>query len=196
MILDILCTALMVPMGDPVHDPSNCKMGLPTILWGVPGIGKSYRTEYISARLGLPYEVIFPATRQPEDASGAAIPTGKGGVKFVSLLPGVSRLIQNKEGVLILDELSCARPAVQAAFLGVILDRRVGDEVLPPGIRILAAANDAEDAAGGWELEPPMANRLCHIDTPTPTDSEWVSWLLNEDIEKAEPMKDAQKQLV
>lgn len=193
---DVLTVSLMTPMGDPVRDPLGCKMGLPTILWGVPGIGKSFRTEFISLCLSLPVEVILPSTRQPEDPSGAAMPDGKGGVTFVSLLPGVTRLKENKDGVLMLDELSTARPAVQAAFLGVILDRRVGDERLPPGIRILAAANDADDAAGGWELEPPMANRLCHVSVTPPTDEEWVEWLLNEANPDLDPLEDATQRLI
>ena len=194
-IEDILTIALMTPMGDPVRDPANCKMGLPTILWGTPGIGKSFRIEHVSMTLGLPCEIILPSTRQPEDASGAAMPDGSGGVIFVSLLPGVKRLKQNKQGVLVLDELSCAKPSVQAAFLGVILDRRVGDEKLPPGIRILAAANDAEEAAGGWELEPPMANRLCHIDVPPPTDDDWVAWLMKDEAPVISPLESAEMQL-
>ena len=194
-IEDILTVSLMTPMGDPVRDPMNCKMGLPTILWGTPGIGKSYRMEFVSTCLGLPCEIILPSTRQPEDASGAAMPDGMGGVMFVSLLPGVTRLKANQYGVLILDELSCARPAVQAAFLGVILDRRVGDEKLPPGIRILAAANSADEAAGGWELEPPMANRLCHIDVPVPTDKDWTTWLMADESPTITPLEYAHTQL-
>ena len=48
------------------------------------------------------------------------------------------------------------------------LDRVVGDLELPPGVAVVAAANPPEQAAGGWDLSPPLANRFCHL-----------SWALN-----------------
>jgi hypothetical protein len=50
----------------------------------------------------------------------------------------------------------------------VVLDRVVGDLELPPGVAVVAAANPPEQAAGGWDLSPPLANRFCHL-----------SWALN-----------------
>ena len=176
----IISTAFLVPMGDPL-DPL-CNWGLNVMLWGDPGIGKSRRVETASLSVGLPAQVIYAATSQPEDVSGTAFPDGKGGATILSLLPGIKRLMEDKAGVLFLDELSCARPAVQAAFLAVPLTRRVGDQILPPGVRVIAAGNPPESAAGGWELEPPMANRFCHIDVKPPTVEEWTDWLLNGEI--------------
>ena len=192
----LLTTALMVPMGNISQDPKNCKMGLPVILWGPPGIGKSQRVEQASYSLGLPVETIVPSTRAPEDVSGVLVPDGKGNAKLHSLLPGIERLIEDKHGVLFLDELSCARKAVQDAFLMVVLERRVGDQRLPPGVRILAAANDTKDMDGGWELTPPMANRLCHINVEAPTWKDWIQWRKGESQEEDAPVpKNLMKQL-
>lgn len=74
------------------------------------------------------------------------------------------RLSNLKKAVLFLDEISTARPAVQAALLRVVLDRCVGDMKLPDGIRIFAAANPAKDTPGCWDLNAPLANRFCHIE--------------------------------
>lgn len=171
-----LYVALMIPWDDPLTP--NCRWGLPILIWGSPGIGKSGRVSTASTKLGLPYETTYPSTRQPEDVSGAAIPSGPGEVVIKSLLPGVKRLIQEGQGVWFIDELSCARPAVQAAFLGAIYERSVGEDRLPGGIRIVAAANPPHEAAGGWELEPPMANRFCHIYIKPPSIEEWGEWLM------------------
>lgn len=108
------------------------------------------------------------------------------------LLPGISDLLIDQQGVLFLDELSCARPAVQGAYLGVTLARRAGGRKLPGRVRIVAAANPPESAAGGWELEPPMANRFCHIDVPVPTKEEWAEWLINESVAKLESIEDGE----
>jgi hypothetical protein len=76
------------------------------------------------------------------------------------------RLAEAGHGLLFLDELTTAPPAVQAAMLRIVLERVVGDLELPPGVRVVAAANPPEQAADGWDLAPPLANRLVHLDWP------------------------------
>lgn len=73
------------------------------------------------------------------------------------------RLVREGRGLLFLDELSTAPPAVQAALLRLVLERRVGALTLPPGVRIVAAANPRASAADGWELSAPLANRFVHL---------------------------------
>jgi hypothetical protein len=68
--------------------------------------------------------------------------------------------------VVFFDEVSTAPPAVQAALLRVVLERTVGDLTLPEEVSVVAAANPPEQAADGWELSPPLANRFCHLDWP------------------------------
>ena len=64
------------------------------------------------------------------------------------------------------DEISTAPPAVQAALLRVVLERTVGDLELPDGVSVVAAANPPDQAADGWDLSAPLANRFCHLDWP------------------------------
>jgi hypothetical protein len=66
-------------------------------------------------------------------------------------------------GILFFDEISTAPPAVQAALLRVILERRVGEYQLPDTVWVVAAANPPDQAAGGWDLAPPLANRFIHM---------------------------------
>jgi hypothetical protein len=67
---------------------------------------------------------------------------------------------------------------VQAALLRVILDGVVGDLKLPDTIRFVAAMNPTEQAAGGWDLAPPLANRLGHWTWETPDAQLWADWLI------------------
>jgi hypothetical protein len=53
---------------------------------------------------------------------------------------------------------------VQAALLRVVLERTVGDLCLGDGVAVVAAANPPEQAADGWDLSAPLANRFCHLD--------------------------------
>ena len=39
----------------------------------------------------------------------------------------------------------------------------MGDLVLPDEVAVVAAANPPEQAADGWDLSAPLANRLCHL---------------------------------
>jgi hypothetical protein len=48
----------------------------------------------------------------------------------------------------------------------VVLERTVGDLTLPQQVSVVAAANPADQAADGWELSPPLANRFCHLEWP------------------------------
>lgn len=74
------------------------------------------------------------------------------------------RLARTGHGLLFFDELSSAPPAVQAALLRVVLERRVGSLRLPASVRIVAAANPPASAADGWHLSAPLANRFVHLD--------------------------------
>lgn len=176
--LETLATvAMCVPTdGDPAS--KETLMGLPTMFWGPPGIGKSKRVKTAARRLGLDCYVLFPSTLQPEDVAGVLVPDGKGGANKISMLDAVRKLDKAGRGVLFIDELTGARPATQGALLGAVLDRQFGDIKLPNTVRIISAGNPPEEAAGGWDLEPPMANRFAHYVIGVPSAKEWVNYLL------------------
>lgn len=133
----------------------------PILTVGGPGIGKTSGIISLARQLSMPYEIVIASLREPADFAGLPVVTD-GGVTLAA--PSwAKRLADAGEGLLFLDEISTAAPAVQAALLRVVLDRVVGDLPLPDGIRIVAAMNPADQAAGGWELSPPLSNRFCHI---------------------------------
>lgn len=173
----LLSVALLVPMDGEPSNPT-CRWGLPLMLEGSPGIGKSGRVQGAASAVGLETKTVYPATRQPEDFSGAPIPDGKGGISIECILPAVREMVRLERGVIFIDEVTCARPAVQGALLGFVYERVVGDTRLPGGVRILAAGNPASEAAGGWNLAPPMANRLAWLTVAHPDAREWANWLL------------------
>lgn len=183
----LLSIAMLTPMDDPT-DP-NCRWGAPILFWGPPGIGKSGRVEQAGRVVGLPVETLYLSTLQPEDLSGIPVPTGEHDVKRVCDLPQIRRLVRAKKGVLFLDELTTARPAVQGAGLGVVYNRKVAGESLPGRVRVIGAANPAEQAAGGWNLAAPMANRLLHFEVRVPEVDEWVAWLLSGSNEEETPIE-------
>jgi MoxR-like ATPase len=138
--------------------------GVPVVLWGSPGTGKTSVVRALAENLDWPLEVVIGSIREPADFAGLPVIVN-GGVRMAP--PAwATRLAERGTGLLFLDELTTAPPAVQAAMLRVVLERVVGDLALPAGVRVVAAANPPEEAAEGWELAPALANRLVHLDWP------------------------------
>ncbi|MYV73282.1 AAA domain-containing protein [Streptomyces sp. SID1046] len=138
---------------------------LPVLLWGEPGIGKTAALTQLAASLDLPLTTVIASVHEPTDFSGLPIVGDDPAANGVPMAPPqwAVELVRAGRGLLFLDELSTATPAVQAALLRVVLERKVGALQLPPGVRIVAAANPRASAADGWELSPPLANRFVHL---------------------------------
>jgi len=138
---------------------------LPVLLWGEPGIGKTAALNQLAAVLDLPLTTVIASVHEPPDFSGLPVIGDDPAVQGVPMAPPdwAVRMVRAGRGLLFLDELSTAPPAVQAALLRLVLERRVGSLRLPPGVRIVAAANPRSSAADGWELSAPLANRFVHL---------------------------------
>lgn len=182
----LLNVAFLTPLGNPASD--SCQWGLPVLLWGDPGIGKSQRIKRMAALAKLQAAIIFPSGRLPEDFAGVPISDGKGGAHLVTLFAQIRDLIAFGEGVIYFDEVNTARASVQSALLGVILDRRTGDIVLPGKIRMVAAANDPTVSTDATPIRAPLANRFIHFDLAPPTGEEWGDYMLNVDQPTEESM--------
>ncbi|MEV6494275.1 MoxR family ATPase, partial [Actinoplanes sp. NPDC051633] len=138
---------------------------LPVLLWGEPGIGKTAAIGHLADSLDLPLTTVIASVHEPSDFAGLPVVGDDPARQGVPMAPPdwAVRLTRAGRGLLFLDELSTAPPAVQAALLRLVLERRVGALRLPPGVRIVAAANPRSSAADGWELSAPLANRFVHL---------------------------------
>ena len=137
-------------------------VGTPVLLWGPPGTGKTSAVRALAEAAGWPCEVVIASIREPSDFAGLPVVSG-GAVEFAPPR-WATRLPRQGRSVVFFDEISTAPPAVQAALLRVVLERVVGDLSLPGEVSVLAAANPPEQAADGWDLSAPLANRFCHLD--------------------------------
>jgi hypothetical protein len=150
---------------------------VPVLLWGGPGIGKTSAVREMADVSELPCEVVIASIREPSDFAGLPVVAADGGGVSLAAPQWAERLAEAGRGVLFLDEVSTAPPAVQAALLRVVLERSVGDLELPDGVAVVAAANPPDQAADGWDLAAALANRFCHLEW-TLEPREWADGLL------------------
>jgi GTPase SAR1 family protein len=150
-------TELMLAMQTPT--PKGY-WGVPVLVWGTPGTGKSTFIESLQ-RDGFPVYTMIASLHDPTDFNGLPV-LHNGRMRFAPP-EWVYLFEEHGQGILFLDELTTAPPTVQAALLRLVLERKVGAHSLPAGVRIVAAANPPDIAASGWELSPPLANRFVHL---------------------------------
>src|SRR3954467_15329890 len=138
---------------------------LPVLLWGEPGIGKTAAMRQLAAALDLPLTTVIASVHEPSDFSGLPIVGDDPAEQGVPMAPPdwAVRLVRAGRGLLFLDELSTAPPAVQAALLRLVLGGGMGALSLPPGVGIVPAPTPRSSAADGGELTPPLANRFVHL---------------------------------
>jgi hypothetical protein len=141
--------------------------GIPVLLWGRPGVGKSSFIEGL-ANDNLAVTTLIASIHDPTDFSG--LPVLEEGKVNYAVPRWVDDFKDSETGILFLDELSTAPPSVQSALLRVVFERKVGFHPLPSSVRIVAAANPPDLMVGGWELSPPLRNRFVHLNWDISTD--------------------------
>ena len=140
---------------------------VPALILGVPGIAKTAFLKAATKALGWDLYVFMGSIRQPSDIIGYLAPDLERRVTLELPLEWArsisDRATEGHVTVVFLEELTTVFPAMQAAQLRFVHERCVGDCYLGDSTRIVAAANPPEMAPGGFQLSPPMANRLLHL---------------------------------
>lgn len=130
------------------------------MMWGAPGIGKSSLVAKVAKDNGM--QIIDVRLSQ-------LAPTDIRGIPFVNQETGVARfappefLPREGRGILFLDEINLAPPAIQNVAMQLVLDRRVGSYEVPDEWFIVAAGNRVEDRAAVSQMPAPLANRFLHL---------------------------------
>jgi len=128
------------------------------MVWGPPGIGKSSIVSQIADRHGLELVDLRLSQLAPTDLRGLPVADGS-----VSRWLPPEFLPNEGKGILFLDELNMAAPAIQGIAQQLILDRKVGSYVVPEGWFVWAAGNRKEDRAAVYDMPAPLANRFLHF---------------------------------
>jgi hypothetical protein len=144
-------------------------------LWGPPGIGKSALVRDAAELLGLPCVTLLGTQIAPEDLIGVPRIRAMEGGGFATEFCPPRAILRSEPFLLFIDELNSAVPDVQKAFYSLILDRRLGDYVLPPGSRVVGAGNRVEDRALVRPMATALANRMVHVALTADPDA-WLAW--------------------
>lgn len=143
------------------------KAGGCPIVWGPPGIGKTAMAKSIAATFQGDVYAVYLSQIEPSEVHGLPVAEATEHgliVKFAPPKKIKAALEKSQRALILYDELTCVPPSTAAAALSIITERVIGDTSLPPErIGLLACANPPEQAAGGWVLPPPLANRLVHL---------------------------------
>jgi MoxR-like ATPase len=126
----------------------------------VYGVGTNATAEILER--GLDYASI--ALR---DASGA-LATGK--IRFK--VKGKARAIIG------LEEFNSAPQSVQAAAYQFVLDRRLGEYIVPKGVWIMGMGNRDTDRGVTYKMPTPIMNRFTHIEMRHDFD-DWQTWAIH-----------------
>ncbi len=145
---------------------------VPTFLWGAPGIGKSSIVKQIADEKGLDFIDLRLALMDPTDLKGIPFYDKE---THTALWAPPAFLPREGEGILFLDELNSAAPAVQSSAYQLILDRRIGEYELPDGWAIVAAGNREGDRGVTYRMPAPLANRFVHFELEVNVD-DWREW--------------------
>jgi hypothetical protein len=155
------------------------KAGLPVLIVGKPGVGKTDVVSQAARETNSDLLISHPAVSDPTDAKG--LPWAEAGAKQATFLPfgDLAQAVSHdskKPLVWFLDDLGQASPAVQASFMQLILARRVNGHKLPDNVVFIAATNRREDRAGVSGILEPVKSRFAVIAEMEPDVDDWTNW--------------------
>jgi hypothetical protein len=145
---------------------------VPLHIWGACGVGKSQIVSQVAADLQCEFLDVRAVQLDPVDLRGLPRITADQ-TEWVPprFLP------KEGKGILFLDELTSAPQMTQAGCYQLVLDRRLGEYVLPDGWAVIAAGNPASERGVHFSMPRPLRNRFVHLDLEPDLD-DWSKWAI------------------
>ncbi len=174
------------------------KSGLPFLVEGEPGIGKTALIEQAAKNVGMDLIITHPAVRSPIDYGGIPAQTrpaiGKKPAEWDFVPIGdLRRLVTAKKPtVFFMDDFGQGSTATQNATCHLIHARQIGENEISDHIRICAATNRAQDKSGVNPILEHIKSRfktIVHLEVNVDS---WVQWASQCDdvglLDRKEPM--------
>ena len=176
--------------------------GRSLMIHGSPGLGKSAAAHEAAVQMGKGKRVVqLGECSDPANEFGLfdvrlsqCDPVDVGGLPYADKelniqrrlvadwFPSTDRKDIPEYGMLLLEEVVSAPPAVQAAAYQLTLDRRIGDKKMKPGWCVVLTGNLMTDGGVVHKMPTPLANRLIHVYVRSDNDG-WMKWAVDHNIE-------------
>jgi hypothetical protein len=149
---------------------------VPLHIWGACGVGKSQIVAQVADDLGYEFLDVRAVQLDPIDLRGLPRIAGDS-TEWVApkFLPTSGR------GILFLDELTSAPQMTQAGCYQLVLDRRLGEYVLPDGWVVIAAGNPASERGVHFSMPRPLRNRFVHLHLEANL-GDWCRWAVRAQV--------------
>ena len=155
---------------------SLTKVKQPVFLWGSPGVGKSNIVAEFAALSKICLRDVRVILLDPVDLRGLPFLGSDGRSKWATLI-----FRPMTAWALFLDELNAAPAMVQASCYQLVLDRKLGEYILPTGWTIIAAGNRESDHGATTRMPTPLRSRFVHLDFDVDI-QEWSAWAVQSNI--------------
>lgn len=145
---------------------------VPLHIWGACGVGKSQIVSQVAKDLQWEFLDVRAVQLDPVDLRGLPrIESGHTKWAPPKFLPSSGK------GILFLDELTSAPQLTQAGCYQLVLDRQLGEYVLPDGWVVIAAGNPASERGVHFSMPRPLRNRFVHLELEADLD-DWCRWAI------------------
>lgn len=152
---------------------------------GSPGIGKSDVIDQAGADAGAVVLTKHPAVEDPTDARGLPAKSDIDGVQVAKFFPFddlYSLIVAPVLTVCHLEDFGQASPAVQAAYMQLLLRRQINGHKLSDHVVFVASTNDIKDQAGVGGLLEPVKSRFHTIIPLEVSLDDWVGWAIDHNM--------------
>ncbi|MEO0107344.1 MAG: MoxR family ATPase [candidate division WOR-3 bacterium] len=147
---------------------------IPLLIFGHPGIGKSQITRETARELNVQFIDIRLSLLDPTDLRGFPYIDKERNITRWAIPEFLPNDDANGGGILMLDEINLAPPAVQNASYQLILDRQLGEYKLPKSWSIVAAGNILLKEGYITQIRSALISRFSVVELDTPSASDWI----------------------
>lgn len=155
--------------------------GLPALIKGAPGIGKTDIVKQAAAKCGADLLIMHPVVSDPTDFKGLPCVVD-GGAEFLPFGDLDTLMTATEPLVAFLDDLGQAPAMVQAAAMQLILARQINGKAISDKVVFVAATNRREDRAGVTGILEPVKSRFATIIQLDVNLEDWCNWALANEV--------------
>ncbi len=170
------------------------RLGTGIMIWGPPGVGKTSIVKQVARDQEIPFAALRLGNVAPHQLAGVPFPDEKSG-RAVWLPPkftadvDIWNIVERKQDlwVLFLDEITTARPDVQAMAYQTVQELRLGGHRLPGTPIVILAGNRVTDRAVAYRMPSALRSRLIHLNLKPDGHyfEQWREWALQTGIHPA-----------